>query len=700
MYKNFKLTEEEKKHIMEQHKMHGYKKPLNEDQTGSLKGKTFDQYEQGALEERNFKINISNTQAVLNNPLPANIITVIKDVKSGGYTIIKGGTIEGYDTYKGGGKVLFTGPHDDCDVQLDKIIGYDSLRGGYAKKKMQEQGVPTSIPYPTGSGPKPKPSKTPAVATNAAEKPAVPANKVDAKNSQYNDSTKHTQIDPTDPNFGKNIKQSDKLIGKKATLYANPEDAVMAYQAGKSNPQSPGSIIVQVNSIDYSDNNTLQIRITPDSAKTNYSTTNQVEIIVFNRVKGTFTIVGDTKVYYSESIKNILINDYFSTELASNNKAQQSNMSEEIDTDDEEMELSKLYGDEDEDLYDLDSDMKTGQFSSEFSDPDEWEDLHDFSVARNNIPKKKMVDMGRSGPKDIDYDRAQHFYNKIPGKYDPRPEPNKPTSDYYLRTYGTPDPDMESETLADKKKNAPINFPKYTDKDRRNPENMLSWEEKKKLMAQREEKRIEREKRARFPLMRGWGRRGGMNESIQLTESELVALIKKIVNEQDASEVCFKFDYVAMVAKKNGLKVIEDELTTNFKRTDYNYDNAYRNAELGLGGDEWHLKNKMKPFVITDKKGDLKLDLFETDPYVSIYFETPEAETYLSKLGETLKSKGFRIEMDNFYLKIFVDDSNYRGELLCGDYEHVFIRIRVFLHLIQLVGPNIYDKLPYLKSNG
>ena len=514
-------------------------KSLNEDQTGSLKGKTFDQYEQGALEERNFKINISNTQAVLNNPLPANIITVIKDVKSGGYTIIKGGTIEGYDTYKGGGKVLFTGPHDDCDVQLDKIIGYDSLRGGYAKKKMQEQGEPTTIPYPTmAMKPKPKPGKTPApaVATNAAEKPAVPANKVDAKNSLYNDSTKHTQIDPTDPNFGKNIKQSDKLIGKKATLYANPEDAVMAYQAGKSNPQSPGSIIVQVNSIDYSDNNTLQIRITPDSAKTNYSTTNQVEIIVFNRVKGTFTIVGDTKVYYSESIKNILINDYFSTELASNNKAQQSNMSEEIDTDDEEAELSRLYNDEDEDLYDLDSDMKTGQFSSEFSDPDEWEDLHDFSVARNNIPKEKMVDMGRSGPKDIEYDRAQHFYNKIPGMYDPRPEPKEPTSDYYLRTYGTPDPDMESETLADKKKNAPINFPKYTDKDRRNPENMLSWEEKKKLMAQREEREFKSRMRKRMKWEMAMSRelenkRRGMNESIQLTESELVTLIKKIVNK-------------------------------------------------------------------------------------------------------------------------------------------------------------------------
>jgi hypothetical protein len=533
MYKNFKLTESEREEILNSHKAHGYKKPLNEQQAGSLKGKTFDDYEQGALEARNFKINISNTHAVLNNPLPANIITVIKDFKSGGYTIIKGGTIEGYDTYKGGGKVLFTGPHDDCDVQLDKIIGYDSLGGGYRKKKMQEQGEPTSLPNPSGPIP-PKPRKNPAATStaNTTGKPTTPATKVDAKNSLYNDSTKHTQIDPTDPKFGKNIKQSDKLIGKKATLYAIEADAIAAYQAGKSNPQSQGSIIVQVNGIDYSDNNTLQIRVTPDSAKTNYSTTTQIEIIVFNRVKGTFTIVGDTKVYYSESIKNILIDDYFSTELASNNKVQQSTMAEEIDTDDEEMELSKLYSDEDEDEDSFDFDMENGNFSSEFSNPDDWEDLHDFSVARNNLPKHKMVDMGRSGPKDIDYDRAQHFYNDIPGMFDRPSEPKQPTSDYYLRTYGTPDPDMESETLADRKKNAPLNFPKTTGRDKYSSENSLSWEQKKALLAQREEKRIARElARDKKSWQDSSLGRGRMNESIQLTESELVNLIKKIVNK-------------------------------------------------------------------------------------------------------------------------------------------------------------------------
>jgi len=36
MYKNFKLTDEERKQIMEMHQSHGYKKPLNEDMDSSV----------------------------------------------------------------------------------------------------------------------------------------------------------------------------------------------------------------------------------------------------------------------------------------------------------------------------------------------------------------------------------------------------------------------------------------------------------------------------------------------------------------------------------------------------------------------------------------------------------------------------------------------------------------------------------------
>ena len=39
MYKNFKLTEKEKREILEQHKSHGYKKPLNEENLEEFYGK-------------------------------------------------------------------------------------------------------------------------------------------------------------------------------------------------------------------------------------------------------------------------------------------------------------------------------------------------------------------------------------------------------------------------------------------------------------------------------------------------------------------------------------------------------------------------------------------------------------------------------------------------------------------------------------
>lgn len=389
------------------------------------------------------------------------------------------------------------------DEERKQIMEHHKMHG--YKKPLKEQGeLPTAV-----GGPKEKPAVTKTFKT-------------------------------TDPEYGKNIKQPERLVGKKATFYKNPEDAKMAYQAGKSNPQSEGSIIATIGNFNGFDQKTVTFSITINSNQSNYSITTRETNIYFNRTNGTFTISQPDKIagtYYSESVKNILNDEFFSTELASNNKPQQTNMAEEIDTDDEEAELSRLYNDEDEYSYDLDSDVENGHFSSEFSDPDEWEDLHDFSVAKHRLPKEKADNMGYSRPRDMDYKGAKH-HNEIPGAqrdniqdyptWDSRfvPKQKNSDSDYYLRTYGTPDPDMELQTLADLKKNQPLNFPKYTDKDRRDRENLLSWEEKKKLMAQRAEKKAARE-------LARQARQGRMNESIQLTESELVNLIKKIINEQD-----------------------------------------------------------------------------------------------------------------------------------------------------------------------
>ena len=203
---------------------------------------------------------------------------------------------------------------------------------------------------------------------------------------------------------------------------------------------------------------------------------------------------------------------------------------EEIDTDDEEAELRKQYdGDEasyNDELVGFDRD--NGDYGAAFDDSDEYEDLYDLSVTRSNMPKDKIDDMGYSGTMDMDYKGSMH-HDEIPGgkpKVFSWFDQAKPKTDtYYLDTYGTPDPDMESQTLADIKKNAPLNFPKMTGKDKYSHENSLPWEQKKALLAQREEKRIARE-------LAKQAREGNMNESvIQLTESELVNLIKKIINE-------------------------------------------------------------------------------------------------------------------------------------------------------------------------
>ena len=220
-------------------------------------------------------------------------------------------------------------------------------------------------------------------------------------------------------------------------------------------------------------------------------------------------------------------------------------LAEEIDTDDEEMELSKLYAGEDDDDME-DEDMDEPDFASAFEDSDDYEDLYDLSVAKQNLPKDKM-DIGHSRTMDMDYEGAKH-HDEIPGSipthrkvtysdgityndYWAYPKDKTDEMGYYAKTYGTADPDMESETLADLKKNQPINWPKYTEKDRRDPENMLSWEQKKALIAQRAEKAAAREA-AKEKRLAAASLKPGVNESVvRLTESELIELVKKIVKQ-------------------------------------------------------------------------------------------------------------------------------------------------------------------------
>ena len=52
MYKNFNLTESEKKQILNQHKEHGYKKPLNEQEDGDLPTSPTHDYRGYRIEKR------------------------------------------------------------------------------------------------------------------------------------------------------------------------------------------------------------------------------------------------------------------------------------------------------------------------------------------------------------------------------------------------------------------------------------------------------------------------------------------------------------------------------------------------------------------------------------------------------------------------------------------------------------------------
>ncbi len=349
----------------------------------------------------------------------------------------------------------------------------------------------------------------------------------------------------------------NSVVGRSATFYATEQEALDAFEAGKPNPSAKGSVIGTITGMDKIENDyvTFKLKVTK-GVHDDRGTLGKLMgggglEVTYMRTNGFFTMKGfEDQKYYSESVKRLLEKDYFTSDLASNNKMQPaSNVAEEIDTDDEEMELSKLYGDEpdyDDDLKAFDNDV---DMSSAFDDSDDYEDLYDLSVAKQNLPKDKMDNMGYSRTMDMDYEGAKH-HDEIPGsipthrkhtgydgttynQYSQLGFGKEPSDEmgYYFKKYGTPDPDMESETLADLKKNQPINWPKYTEKDRRDPENMLSWEQKKALIAQRAEKAAAREA-AKEKRLAAASLKPGVNESVvRLTESELIELVKKIVKQ-------------------------------------------------------------------------------------------------------------------------------------------------------------------------
>jgi hypothetical protein len=75
----------------------------------------FGSFDAKTLKERGFIV--KGGVATLNHPHPKLVVTVKPSQK-------------GWAAYQGG-VLKFDLPHDDCDVQLDKLIGYNSLHGGY-----------------------------------------------------------------------------------------------------------------------------------------------------------------------------------------------------------------------------------------------------------------------------------------------------------------------------------------------------------------------------------------------------------------------------------------------------------------------------------------------------------------------------------------------------------------------------------------
>lgn len=109
--KTIRLTESELKRYIRKVVSEQVKQPTGDFTTIGR----FGTYDAKTLKERGFTV--KGGVAILNHPHPKLVVTVKPSQK-------------GWAAYQGG-VLKFDLPHDDCDVQLDKLIGYNSLQGGY-----------------------------------------------------------------------------------------------------------------------------------------------------------------------------------------------------------------------------------------------------------------------------------------------------------------------------------------------------------------------------------------------------------------------------------------------------------------------------------------------------------------------------------------------------------------------------------------
>lgn len=145
---------------------------------------------------------------------------------------------------------------------------------------------------------------------------------------------------------------NSSLIGKSATFYASEREAQDAYKAGKSNPSAKGAIIGTITGMDKIENDYVSFKVkmtkgVHDDRGAVGKLLGGGTVFTYMRENGYFTVEGMIGTnYYSESVRGILNKEFFTSDLASNNKMQpSSNMAEEIDTDDEEMVRSRELAD-------------------------------------------------------------------------------------------------------------------------------------------------------------------------------------------------------------------------------------------------------------------------------------------------------------------------------------------------------------------
>lgn len=182
----------------------------------------------------------------------------------------------------------------------------------------------------------------------------------------------------------------------------------------------------------------------------------------------------------------------------------------------------------------------------------------------------------------------------------------------------------------------------------------------------------------------------------RLTESDLVRLIKRVIEEQSSNQQnCFNTNYLKEIVSKNGFK------TTPMACPSFSENSPEvlrKNTQIAS-----YKKGPQQCFEISEdnKKIQASVDLFGSEPELYFAADFPEDYKIVKQVKNVAQELGLQVKGDydnrDTFVRVLLDEPGKK--LQCGNYEQFMKRLSNMIKLFNKLGSK-FTQLSQMTSRG